>query len=351
MSVLSTARPDGTPSRLDWVDVAKGVCIILVVMMHSTHGVEKATGVTTAWAAIVSWCQPFRLPDFFLISGLFVATQIKAPWTTYLDKKVLHLGYFYVLWLHILLATKSAGLISTHGMAGFIELYLKSYVVPFGPIWFLYLLVVLFVTTKALSKLPMLPVLLLTIALNVAVPDTGVFLFDEFKSKLVFFFAGYALANVVFAFADEVRLAPLPLVIAFLTLWAAVNTLAVSTGWSLVPGIALFVSFAGIGGVIAASVVLGRLNLGRFFAFCGRNSIKIYVAFTLFMGPARVILLRLAPNLSADAVVLASIVAGIGGALVLARLVEGTPLDLLFRLPRRTASVPKARVTAVLSRS
>ena len=30
--------------RVDWVDYAKGICIILVVMMHSTLGVEKATG-------------------------------------------------------------------------------------------------------------------------------------------------------------------------------------------------------------------------------------------------------------------------------------------------------------------
>ena len=27
-------------SRIDWVDYAKGFCIIMVVMMHSTLGVE-----------------------------------------------------------------------------------------------------------------------------------------------------------------------------------------------------------------------------------------------------------------------------------------------------------------------
>jgi uncharacterized membrane protein YcfT len=30
--------------RIDWVDYAKGICIVLVVMMHSTLGVEKAPG-------------------------------------------------------------------------------------------------------------------------------------------------------------------------------------------------------------------------------------------------------------------------------------------------------------------
>ena len=31
-------------SRVAWVDYAKGFCIIMVVMMHSTLGVEKAAG-------------------------------------------------------------------------------------------------------------------------------------------------------------------------------------------------------------------------------------------------------------------------------------------------------------------
>ena len=27
------------PERIDWVDYAKGICIVMVVMMHSTLGV------------------------------------------------------------------------------------------------------------------------------------------------------------------------------------------------------------------------------------------------------------------------------------------------------------------------
>ena len=37
----------GAP-RVDWVDYAKGFCIIMVVMMHSTLGVEAAAG-QTSW--------------------------------------------------------------------------------------------------------------------------------------------------------------------------------------------------------------------------------------------------------------------------------------------------------------
>ncbi len=33
-----------TGARVDWVDYAKGFCIIFVVMMHSTLGVENVAG-------------------------------------------------------------------------------------------------------------------------------------------------------------------------------------------------------------------------------------------------------------------------------------------------------------------
>jgi hypothetical protein len=34
------------PVRVDWVDYAKGICIVMVVMMHSVLGVELAAGQT-----------------------------------------------------------------------------------------------------------------------------------------------------------------------------------------------------------------------------------------------------------------------------------------------------------------
>ncbi len=35
---------NGTSPRVDWVDYAKGICIVMVVMMHSVLGVEAAAG-------------------------------------------------------------------------------------------------------------------------------------------------------------------------------------------------------------------------------------------------------------------------------------------------------------------
>ena len=77
----------GAP-RVDWVDYAKGFCIVMVVMMHSTLGVEAAAGQESWMHALVAFAKPFRMPDFFMISGLFLARRIDRGWRSYLDRKV-----------------------------------------------------------------------------------------------------------------------------------------------------------------------------------------------------------------------------------------------------------------------
>ncbi len=203
------ARSEAGPEpRLAWVDVAKGLCILLVVLMHATLGVEKAVGFETSLHGFIEWARPFRMPDFFLISGLFLAARIDRPWRSYLDTKVVHFAYFYVLWLTIQFALKTPGMVQENGAAATLADYLTSFVVPFGTLWFIYLLAVYFVVAKLLRPLPKWLVIAGAAALHVFTPHTGVFIVDEFASRFVFFYAGYALAPQVFAFADRVRAVP-----------------------------------------------------------------------------------------------------------------------------------------------
>src|SRR5687768_1359785 len=96
-----THHADMPHGRVDWVDYAKGICIIMVVMMHSTLGVGTAAGGEGFMHYVVNFAKPFRMPDFFLISGLFLARVIDRDWKTYLDRKVVHFAYFYLLWMTI----------------------------------------------------------------------------------------------------------------------------------------------------------------------------------------------------------------------------------------------------------
>src|ERR1700743_2985196 len=147
---------DGTKStcRVDWVDYAKGICIVMVVMMHSVLGVELAAGQNGFMHAVVMFAKPFRMPDFFLISGLFLALVIDRDWRTYLDRKVVHFAYFYVLWVTIQFGFKAPAFPAGRGWAPFGFEYLESFIEPFGTLWFISLLPIFFVVIKLTRNVP-----------------------------------------------------------------------------------------------------------------------------------------------------------------------------------------------------
>jgi len=320
--------------RLGWVDAAKGICIILVVLMHSTLGVEKAIGAETSLHAFIDWARPFRMPDFFLISGLFLASRIDRPWRAYLDTKVVHFAYFYVLWLTIQFALKAPGMVGEIGAAATLESYLWSFVDPFGTLWFIYLLAVFFVVSKLLRDVPKAAVIAGAALLHVFAPVTGSVLLDEFSDRFVFFYLGYALAPAVFAYAERVARWPALPVAAALAAWAALNAIAVQSGITHVRGPDFIFSFAGIAAVIAVSVLLAGSLPGRVLAYCGLHSIAIYLAFTVFMGPTRVLMLKAGGAEAPVLVALAATLAGVVGSLAMRRLVARTPLSFLFTRPK-----------------
>lgn len=321
-------------SRVAWVDIAKGFCILLVVMMHATLGVEKATGELTLLNGFIEWAKPFRMPDFFLISGLFLASRIDRPWRGYLDGKVAYFAYFYVIWLTIQFAMKAPGMIGADGAEATLLAYLTGLVQPWGTLWFIYMLAVFFVTAKLLNDAPKALVWAAAAMIYLAAPHTGWLLVDEFAARFVFFYTGYWAAPLIFRYAAAIAKTPLLLVVAALAAWAAINGLLVANGLAFAKGLDLWVSYAGVAAVVAFSVILIPTWPGRALAYCGRNSIKIYLAFPLFMGPARVVALKLGSIIPDWAAALISTSAGVIGALILAHMVSGTRFDFLFKRPK-----------------
>src|SRR4051794_34315982 len=196
--------------RIDWVDYAKGFCIVFVVMMHSTLGVENAVGQEGWLHTVVAFAKPFRMPDFFLISGLFLAQVIDRDWRTYLDRKVVHFVYFYLLWTAIQFAVKAPMFVQEHGVPGTIWMYVESFWEPFSTLWFIYLLPIFFVATKLAHglRVPALAVWLAAAALEIAHIHTGYTVIDEFASRFVYFYTGYLFAPRIFALAKSANAQP-----------------------------------------------------------------------------------------------------------------------------------------------
>lgn len=328
--------------RLAWVDVAKGLCILLVVTMHATLGTGVAMGGEGFLHPLVAFAQPFRIPAFFLLSGLFLGRVIGRGWRPFADKRVVHFAYFYGLWLLIQSAAKYGEIAGEGGPTAFLRHLALALVEPYASLWFIYLLAVFSVVTKLLRRLPG-PVLLGAAALLQVFPlHTPSYLVEEFCARYVFFVAGYLFAGRIFALAETVRARPGP-VLGALALWAlAEGGLALtpsagpgSPALASLPGVGLLLGGAGALALVALAVLLTAAGgpVARALRDCGNRSIAIYLAFFLPMAVTRAFIVE--TGLITD-VGLASLVVTASAALVpllLERLVRGTRLSFLFRRP------------------
>jgi uncharacterized membrane protein YcfT len=326
--------------RIDWVDYAKGICIIMVVMMHSVLGVELAAGQTGFMHPLVAFAKPFRMPDFFLISGLFMPLVINRDWRTFLDRKVVHFAYFYMLWVTIQFGFKAPAFAAESGWAHAGFLYLESFVEPFGTLWFIYLLPIFFVVTKATRQLP--PILIWSIAalLEMAHFSTGWTAIDEFGARFVYFYMGYLFADYVFAFAAWVRAQP-SLALAALVLWALLDGGLVWLGASEWSVISLGLGLMGAGAVIAVATLLARTDGLKFVRFCGEHSIVIYLAFFLPMAATRTILVRTGVIADVGVISLMVTATALFGALAIWRIALRFGANFLFERPDAFWIAPK----------
>jgi uncharacterized membrane protein YcfT len=318
--------------RIDWVDYAKGFCIVMVVMMHSTLGVEKAANAQSWLGYFVEFARPFRMPDFFLISGLFLARVIDRNWRDYLDKKVVHFLYFYVLWVTIQFAFKAPGFLAQGGIPFVIQQYALAYLEPFGTLWFIYILPLFFVLTKLTKRISPLAIFAIAAALEIAPIHTGWIMIDEFAGRFVYFFAGYWLANYIFSFAAGVQKFPMFALLG-LCVWAFVNGVLVFAGYGDLPLVSLALGFAGAAAIVTMAALLANVNWFSLLRYAGENSIVIYLAFFLPMAATRAALLKtgIIPDLGSIALFVTAM--GVVVPLAFHAIIRGTKLNFLFVRP------------------
>src|ERR1019366_7937796 len=143
-----------------------------------------------------------------------------------------------VLWVTIQFGFKAPSFAAETSWAHVGLIYLESFIEPFGTLWFIYLLPVFFVVTKATGKMPPLLIWGVAALLETAHIATGWTVIDEFCARFVYFYSGYLFAEYVFALSDRARARP-ALALAGLALWALINGSLVASSFSESPLVSL----------------------------------------------------------------------------------------------------------------
>lgn len=323
--------------RIDWIDYAKGLCILLFVMLQTTLVYEARFGTVSWMHYLAAWAAPFAVPTLFLIAGLFLNRTLFGSKSAFFDRKILRFVYFYAIWLAIqTVLLNPAALVQAP--SSLLAAYATSWVQPSEGLWILPLLVVFSGVSWLLRYVSVPRLLIMAAVLQImhaaGLVHSGWILADRFAEYFVFFYAGYAGIGIIRRFAAAITVG-FDDVAAALLVWAAINTVIVLQGTAHLPIISLVMGIAGAFAVMAASTVLMRhdWNWAAPVKYAGRHYLVIYLACYLPLSAGLWLAASAGVSPEPGLAILALSVLSVLAPLGLHRLVRRTPLRALYRRP------------------
>jgi len=318
MTIDASARPDNgvekAADRLVWLDVARGIGIILVAVGHALGGIIDspmgigATGLRQAFFVIYS----FHMPLFFMLSGALVARRIERNLGGFAQGLLIDLVWPYFLWSVIQFTVIYAlGSLANRPINALWPTFMALPYVPISQFWFLYALFVLHLLAifgvrflgrdgfllaclalKPLGMLVAMPVVLRLTANQAPWYGIGVFLAAQGLSKLaikhpalvrLFVMPGAAIVLILAALAKTATFVPAADIAT-----AAAPALA-GLAWNPI------VFPAGLLGALAVIGIagFGLGPIGRLLGYLGRRSMAIFILHIMGIAGARIVLTRI----------------------------------------------------------
>jgi uncharacterized membrane protein YcfT len=327
-------------SRQAWADVAKGACILLVVLHHLVHkqldfvvplGHEQWQD---AWATATWALKPIRMPLFFLVSGFFAAGALQRPWAD-VRRRVLTPAWLYAVWLLVLSGFYLVETATPAHRVTTLEELARQVVLPATSMWFLYAMTAYFLLARLLRGLPPGPVLAVAAALSASVSWWGLEGNNEiaFLSHFVYFAAGaWFPAHVRRVAAAGLSLRALGLA------YGAATTVVILAPMPLSASV-LLLALLGVPLGIAVAERLSSTAAAGPLAWLGRRTLQVYVLHLIVIGVLAHVPMRIGPEpgpfevLAFAAYPLVATVAVTGACLLAHRALLESGMRWLFRAP------------------
>lgn len=340
MPARSRVTPNGRPARdvknaldrhdrrIDWMDLLRGLSILLVVLHHSTQIVSaRIDDLPEALTFLSDFFAPFRMPMLMFLSGLLVAGSLKRPVGPYLWGKIRRIVWPIIVWT-VIYVTASGG----SDYAWYEPAFWATY------LWFLQFITAYYVLALVTKWVP--------IWVLVVVPFVGAFLLapdsieQRFLYLMPFFFLGALVERFWVQYASLLS-----------TRWAAILSV-IPLAVALYSGLVYPLWYHPLAAVPAMLGILILVRLASVIPdarwlspvrFTGRYSLIFYcVHYPVFAALGRL----------AERAGITDPVVGLVGVFALTLLVcfgfawvgRRLPFSLLFELPtKRKAKVPEQR--------
>lgn len=154
-TTASTATAPAVPAkaRLDWPDVAKGLSILGVVLLHITLRIPEAEH---TWLAQLNLLlDPLRMPLFFLVSGFFSVKVLSQSFSRLFRSRLWFFLVPYLIWAPVdMYAHQYGGSLFFDQEIAPLSYFVEKLALGTNMYWFLHILVLFNVLLWVTRKLP-----------------------------------------------------------------------------------------------------------------------------------------------------------------------------------------------------
>lgn len=280
--------------RVSWVDYAKGIGIILVVLGHVIDGLNPGMHATTNSSLILmktyDLIYGFHMPLFFLLSGLFVEKSLNKD--NFFKQKALTIVVPYFLWslfqgiTNILLSSL------TNSKPDWSVIFLIP-IFPYAQFWFLYALFICFAIyflMRRVLKIKIEHILILSLLMYACTPFVG-----DWFGRITEYFIYLVIGSLVFNKWQEFNRTLVKNFWTVLILFLIANAIFLTDvldGLYLLTPFKLMIAAIGMCLVISVSSILGNKNYLAGIKYLGSLSMQIFLMHTLASAATRIILTK-----------------------------------------------------------
>lgn len=347
-------------SRLSWIDYARGIAIILVCYRHVFEG-SKEAGVPVGNYTFLEYANiflySFRMPLFFIISGIFVTQSLqKKGIKLYLENRARSILYPYFVWGFIQLSLQIIFTKYTNGhptVASYLNLfYMPREVAQFWYLYALFNVSMLYALLKYFLKLTAIHNMMLGIILfylssiiyqqNI---KTGL-VFDIFHYYIFFsigdFISSYLLDSKnrkYFESGKTVLLIFIPF-IGGQVYFLLQNLNHATSKYMFVefyqPFVFLFLALMGCSFIISLAFYLQKNDKLKWLTLLGKHSLYIYVSHVIVFSFVRILFMKFFNIQHVGIILLSGIFSGLLVPLLLYKLAVKFNMRFIFTLEKET---------------
>ena len=323
-------------SRQYWVNYAKGIAIILVVYRHALIGIQRADLYVNEWLIDANEIvYSFRMPLFFIISGMFISKSInKRKGNLFIGYKVDTILYPYFVWGALQITIQIILSNYTNADRGVVDYtYLLTEPRRIDQMWYLFALFnvsILFYALYCWAKIRSWGLIIIALIMyGSSVWVSNYSLIHDLLYYFLFLVFGHLVSSYLlnadtsfYTYKSFIILTPL----FWFTQWYWLSHQDI--------GIYLFavISLIGATYIFSISFILAKHNILLFIRMAGKYSLQIYLIHVMVVAAVRIGFIRV---LSVEQPVIILFIAWIMGVFVpifvYRHIVKGTKIDLLFR--------------------